>query len=118
MALKNGKRLPFRKPAGFWSRLARAIRFRLVVPMMRSQPFTGAHGARRHDRPDLCLHPLADRADGLAFAAWVVARRLFKWDFSLIQGLALDLDHQRLHRGACYYRFFLTGQICSAAGTI
>ena len=48
---------------------------------------------------------------GLAFAAWVVARRLFKWDFSLIQGLAWTWTTNVFTAAPCYYTFFLTGQI-------
>ena len=111
MALKNGKRPPFRKPAGFWSRLARAIRFRLVVPMMRSQ-HSPEHTARGVMIGLICACiPSPVGQMGLAFAAWVVARRLFKWDFSLIQGLAWTWTTNVFTAAPCYYTFFLTGQI-------
>jgi hypothetical protein len=48
---------------------------------------------------------------GLAFAAWVIARRVFNWDFSLIQGMAWTWTTNVFTAAPCYYVFFLTGQI-------
>ena len=31
------QRLPFQRPSGLWHRLVRAVRFRLIVPIMRSR---------------------------------------------------------------------------------
>lgn len=111
MALKERRRLPFRKPAGLWGRLSRAVRFRLIVPMMRSQ-HSPEHTARGVMVGLVCACiPSPVGQMGLAFAAWVLARRLFKWDFSLIQGLAWTWTTNVFTAVPCYYTFFLTGQI-------
>ena len=111
MALKERKRLPFRNPAGFWHRMSRAVRFRLVVPMMRSQ-HSPEHTARGIMIGLICACiPSPVGQMGLALAAWVIARRLFKWDFSLIQGLAWTWTTNVFTAAPCYYTFFLTGQI-------
>ncbi len=111
VALKERKPLPFRKPAGFWGRMGRAVRFRLVVPMMRSQ-HSPEHTARGVMVGLACACiPSPVGQMGLAFAAWVVARRVFNWDFSLIQGLAWTWATNVLTAVPCYYVFFLTGQI-------
>lgn len=47
----------------------------------------------------------------LVFATWLAARRLFKWDFSLLQGLAWTWTTNAFTALPCYYVFFLTGQI-------
>jgi uncharacterized protein (DUF2062 family) len=111
VALRDRKRLPFRKPAGFWHRLTRAVRFRLIVPMMRSQ-HSPEHTARGVMMGLICACiPSPVGQMGLAFAAWILARRLFKWDFSLIQGLAWTWATNVFTAVPCYYTFFLTGQI-------
>jgi hypothetical protein len=48
---------------------------------------------------------------GLAVGVWVAARRLFKWDFSLIQGVAWTWATNVFTAPPIYYFFFLTGQI-------
>jgi len=47
---------------------------------------------------------------GIAFAVWIVARRLFKWDFTLIQGIAWTWTTNVFTAAPVYYWFFLTGQ--------
>lgn len=111
MALKERKRLPFRKPAGFWGRMSRAVRFRLIVPMMRSQ-HSPEHTARGVMVGLVCACiPSPVGQMGLAFVAWIIARRVFRWDFSLVQGLAWTWTTNVLTAAPCYYLFFLTGQI-------
>lgn len=111
MALNERKRLPFGKPSGFWHRMSRAVRFRLIVPMMRSQ-HSPEHTARGVMVGLVCACiPSPVGQMGLAFAAWILARRLFAWDFSLIQGLAWTWATNVFTAAPCYYLFFLTGQI-------
>lgn len=105
------KRLPFRRPAGFWGRLERLLRFRLVVPMMRSR-HSPEHTARGVMVGLICAcAPSPVGQMGFAFAVWVVARRWFKWEFSLIQGLAWTWATNVFTSLPCFYVFFLTGQI-------
>jgi uncharacterized protein (DUF2062 family) len=103
--------LPFRRPAGLWHRLKRAIRFRLIVPIMRSR-HSPEHTARGVMVGLFCAClPSPVGQMGLAFAAWVIARRVFNWDFSLIQGMAWTWTTNVFTAAPCYYVFFLTGQI-------
>ncbi len=111
MAWKERKRLPFGKPSGVWHRLSRAIRFRLFIPMMRSQ-HSPEHTARGVMVGLVCACiPSPVGQMGLAFGVWIIARRLFNWDFSLIQGLAWTWVTNVFTAAPCYYLFFLTGQI-------
>jgi uncharacterized protein len=105
------KRLPFRRPSGLWHRLARLFRFRLIVPILRSR-HSPEHTARGVMVGLICAclpSPIGQM--GIAFAVWVVARRLFKWDFSVIQGVAWTWLTNVFTAAPCYYTFFLTGQI-------
>jgi uncharacterized protein (DUF2062 family) len=89
----------------------RVIRFRLVVPILRSQ-HSPEHTARGVMIGLICAClPSPVGQMGIAFAAWVVARRLFHWDFSLIQGIAWTWATNVFTAPPVYYFFFLTGQI-------
>jgi len=91
--------------------LARLFRFRLIVPILRSR-HSPEHTARGVMVGLICAclpSPIGQM--GIAFAVWVVARRLFKWDFSVIQGVAWTWLTNVFTAAPCYYTFFLTGQI-------
>jgi hypothetical protein len=104
-------RIPFRRPSGLWHRVVRALRFRLVVPLMRSR-----HTPEWSARAALigliwAFTPSVGFQMPVVFATWVIARRLFKWDFSLLQGLAWTWTTNAFTALPCYYVFFLTGQL-------
>lgn len=89
----------------------RAIRFRLIVPIMRSR-HSPEHTARGVMVGLVCAClPSPVGQMGIALAVWVIARRVFKWDFSLIQGLAWTWTTNVFTALPCYYVFFLTGQV-------
>jgi len=105
------KRLPLHRPSGLWHRLARAVRFRLVVPIMRSR-----HSPEWSARAALiglgwAFTPSVGFQMPLVFGTWIIARRVFKWDFSLLQGLAWTWTTNAFTALPCYYIFFLTGQL-------
>jgi len=105
------KRLPFRRPFGLWHRLQRAVRFRLIVPLMRSR-----HTPEWSARAALiglgwAFTPSVGIQMPLVFGTWLIARRVFGWDFSLIQGLAWTWTTNAFTALPCYYVFFLTGQL-------
>lgn len=104
-------RIPFRRPSGLWHRLVRAVRFRLIVPLMRSR-----HTPEWSARAALvglgwAFTPSVGIQMPLVFGTWLIARRLFKWDFSLLQGLAWTWTTNAFTALPCYYVFFLTGQV-------
>ncbi len=105
------KRLPFSRSAGLRHRLERAVRFRLIVPLMRSR-----HTPEWSARAALiglgwAFTPSVGFQMPLVFGSWLIARRVFKWDFSLIQGLAWTWTTNAFTALPCYYVFFLTGQL-------
>jgi uncharacterized protein (DUF2062 family) len=107
----NPPRPPFRRPSGLWHRLQRAVRFRLIVPIQRSR-HSPEHTARGVMMGLIvaCL-PVPAGQMAIAFAVWVIARRLFKWDFSVIQGVAWTWATNIFTSPPIYYGFFVTGQV-------
>lgn len=93
------------------ARLKRNMRYRLLIPIQRS------------------VHPPEHTARGVAlglawgltptvgvqmvfvFVCWVLARRLFRWDFNLIIALAWTWTTNVITLFPCYYLFYMTGQI-------
>jgi uncharacterized protein (DUF2062 family) len=91
--------------------LERVLRFRLVVPIKRSR-HSPEHTARgvMIGLIVACL-PVPAGQMAIAFAVWVIARRLLKWDFSAIQGVAWTWVTNVFTSPPCYYGFFVTGQM-------
>lgn len=105
------RRLPFRRPAGLWGRLQRLLRFRLVVPMLRSR-HTPEYTARGVMVGLIwAFTPSVGLQMPLVFGTWLVCKRVLSWDFSLIQGLAWTWVTNAFTLLPCYYVFFLTGQV-------
>ena len=105
------RRLPRGRPSGLWHRLQRAVRYRLLVPMQRSR-HSPEHTARGVMMGLIvaCL-PVPAGQMAMAFLVWVIARRLFRWDFSMIQGVAWTWVTNAFTSPPIYYGFFVTGQI-------
>ncbi len=101
---------PGKNRNGWFSGLARIARYRLQIPIMRSRK-TPEHVARGvmvgtvwACTPFFGLHMTG------AFLTWLVSRRLFNWDFSLINALAWTWTTNVFTVIPAYYLFFLTGQ--------
>jgi uncharacterized protein (DUF2062 family) len=94
-----------------WQRFKRACRFRLVVPLKRSV-HSPQHVARGVGVGIAwALTPTVGIQMVFCFATWVVTRRLFNWDFSLIISLAWTWLTNVLTLVPSYYLFFVTGQM-------
>ena len=100
-----------RQQTGIWDRLARLVKFRLVIPLMRSRhtPEYSARGTAVGLA--WAFTPSVGIQMPLVFATWILCRRLFKWDFSLILGLAWTWTTNVFTALPCYYVFYLTGQV-------
>lgn len=93
------------------NRLARLIRYRFHIPLKRSRqtPEQIAGGVMVGTvwacTPFFGLHMTG------AFLTWVIAKKLFRWDFSLIPALAWTWATNVFTVVPAYYLFFLTGQL-------
>lgn len=105
------QRLPFRRPTGLWGRLYRLVRFRLIVPMMRSHHTPEFSARAAFIGLGWAFTPSVGFQMPVVFGTWLIARRLFKWDFSLLQSLAWTWSTNAFTALPCYYVFFLTGQL-------
>ncbi len=90
------------------------IRYQLLVPLKRSR-HTPEHTARGVMVGVVCaMMPTVGIQMAIVFAVWVVARRLFRWDFSLINGLAWTWLTNVFTMLPIYYLFYVTGQLMLA----
>ena len=95
-----------------WSeRLRRSFRYRLVIPLQR-----GIHPAKHSARGVAVglawgLTPTVGIQMIFCFLTWIMARRLFKWNFSLILAMGWTWSTNVLTLVPCYFLFYLTGQI-------
>jgi uncharacterized protein (DUF2062 family) len=99
-----------RRRRDFWSRVARAVKFRLVVPLMRSRhtPEYSAWGTAIGLA--WAFTPTVGIQMPLVLITWLLARRVFHWDFSLILGLAWTWATNVFTALPCYYLFYVTGR--------
>lgn len=94
-----------------WQRLLRITRYRLVIPLMRSRQ-SPEHNARGTMIGLFwAFTPSVGIQMPLVLLTWIVARRVFRWDFNLVLGLAWTWVTNAFTALPCYYLFYLTGQI-------
>lgn len=94
-----------------WARLRRWVHYKLMIPIKRSH-HPPEHTARGSlvglawaFTPSIGLQML------LVIATWIVARRLFRWDFNVIVGVAWTWTTNALTMLPSYYAFYVTGQV-------
>lgn len=95
----------------WWERLCRNMRYRLVVPLRR-----GIHPAEHSARGVAvglawALTPLVGVQMPFVFLIWVLARKLFNWNFSLILAWGWTWVTNVITVVPCYFLFYMTGQI-------
>lgn len=94
-----------------FNRFERLLRYRFLVPLKRAP-----HPPEWAARGTLIgmiwgLTPTVGIQVVGVFATWIAARRLFKWDFSLLIGTAWTGITNVLTAIPIYYTFFVTGQM-------
>lgn len=94
-----------------WQRFKRLIQFRLIVPLKRSQkpPEYTARGVLIGVM--WAMTPLVGIQMTTVLITWIVARKLFKWDFSLPIAAAWTWLTNVFTMGPIYYVFYLTGKL-------
>lgn len=95
----------------FPQRLRRALRYRLMIPLMRSR-HSAQHSARGTAMGIFwSFTPTIGIQMPMVFITWVIARRFFNWDFNLVLALAWTWVSNIFTALPLYYLFYLTGQI-------
>lgn len=95
----------------WFERLKRLARYRLHIPMKRS-----AHPPEHIARGVMigvvwAVTPIFGLQMVSVFITWIAARKLFGWDFSLVNGLAWTWATNAFTIIPAFYVFWLTGQI-------
>jgi uncharacterized protein (DUF2062 family) len=104
----NGKAKTCKKRT-WGDQLKRLIRFRLIVPIKRS-----CHPSEYSARGSLvglvfAFTPLIGIQMYLCLMTWLIARKLFKWDFSLGIACAWTWTTNMFTMLPTYYMFYITG---------
>ncbi len=91
-------------------RLMRVLRYRLVIPLKRSR-----HAPEHTARGVMigvawAMTPTVGFQMPLVFANWIIARKLFNWDFNLVNALAWTWLSNIFTLPPLYYLFFISGQ--------
>ena len=95
-----------------WERFKRLLRYRLIVPLKRSHHHAPEYTARGVlVGLAWALTPTIGIQMGLSLVTWIVARRLFRWDFNLIVACAWTWTTNVVTMLPCYYVFYVTGQL-------
>ena len=100
-----------RRTFTLWDRLERLVKYRLLIPLKRSRhtPEYSARGTAVGLA--WAFTPTVGIQMPVVFATWLIARRLFRWDFSLILGLAWTWTTNVFTALPCYYVFYVTGRV-------
>jgi uncharacterized protein (DUF2062 family) len=98
-----------RKKRAWRESLKRLVRFRLIVPIRRSH-----HSPEYSARGTLvglawAFTPLIGIQMYLCLMTWLIARKLFKWDFSLLIACAWTWTTNMVTLVPTYYMFYITG---------
>ncbi len=96
--------------------LGRLLRYRIIIPLKRSR-----HPPEHTARGVMVglvwgFTPTVGIQMPLVFVTWLVARRLFRWEFSVIIGMAWTWITNVVTIGPLYYAFYLTGQVMLGRG--
>lgn len=95
---------------GFWGRLKRLIRFRLIMPALRGN-HPPEYAARGIMIGMVCgMMPIIGQS-WIVLGIWIAARRLFGWSFSPILAVLWTWVSNPLTTVPMFYGFYVTGQI-------
>lgn len=105
------ERVKDKRKKGWMQGAMRFLRYRLAIPIMR-----GVHTPEHTARGVMIgifwsMTPFFGIQMMLVLASWLIARKIFKWDFSLVNGLAWTWLTNAFTIIPCFYLFYLTGQL-------
>ncbi len=95
----------------FWQRMKRILRYRLVIPLLRSPHPPKYKALGVSVGVAWSMTPLVGIQMYLVFMTWLILRKIFKRDFSLPLGLAYTWITNVFTMIPIYYGFYVTGQL-------
>lgn len=102
---------PHKRVRGWWDGLRRVVRYRLVVPMLRSR-HAPQHTARGIAMGVFWgLTPTVGFQTPLMLGVWAGARSVFGWHSSLVQTAAWAWVNNPITIVPLYYLYYVTGQV-------
>ena len=103
--------LPARRKYSSWERTKRVVKYKLVIPIKRSKhpPEYTARGVAIGIA--WALTPSIGIQMVFCFITWLFAKKIFKWDFSVLIAMAWTWTTNVVTAIPCFYLFFVTGQI-------
>ena len=100
-----------RRKFTLWKKIKRVCRYRLVIPLLRS-PHPPKYKARGVAvGVAWSMTPLVGIQMIVVGLTWGIAKKIFKWDFSLVLGLAYTWITNVFTMIPIYYAFYVTGQL-------
>jgi uncharacterized protein (DUF2062 family) len=100
-----------RKQKSFYERMRRLMHYQLIIPMLRSK-----HAPEYTARSvaigfAVGITPTAGLQLISCALAWIIAKKIFKWDFNVILAMAWTWNSNTFTIPPIYYICFVTGQI-------
>ena len=91
--------------------LRRMVQYRMIIPLKRSM-----HAPEYTARGVMvglvwAMTPTVGIQMAAVLLTWLIARRMFRWDFSVITAMAWTWITNFVTAGPVYYLFYMTGQI-------
>lgn len=116
MARKAKKKTPHavrarRKQKSFTARMKRLMHFQLIIPLLRSKhsPEYTARGVALGFA--IGITPTAGLQLILCGLIWVIARKIFKWDFNVLLAMAWTWNSNTFTIPPIYFICYVTGQL-------
>ncbi len=107
---KKDRKRTMKQKFSLWQNLMRICRYRLVIPLLRS-PHPPEYKARGVAIGTAwAMTPLVGIQMYLVFMTWIIAKKVFKFSFSLPLGLAYTWITNVFTMIPIYYGFYATGQ--------
>ncbi|MEM7620266.1 MAG: DUF2062 domain-containing protein [Pseudomonadota bacterium] len=105
------KQMVLREKNNIWQSFERLLRYRLIVPLMRSK-HPPEHAARGVMVGVVwAMTPFFGIQMLLALLTWLISTRVLKWDFSLINAIAWTWVTNIFTLIPFFYAFYVTGQL-------
>ena len=95
----------------FWQKIKRICRYRLIIPLLRSPHPPKYKALGVSVGVAWAMTPFVGIQMYLVFMTWLIMKKIFKRDFSLVLGLAYTWITNVFTMIPIYYAFYVTGQL-------